>query len=476
MQTDFTQESAEQERWHLRPGAQRFAGFFRRLVSNEFLPPDALKAASGQRLQRVMLHIARNVPWYEDMAKRTGIDLTSIDSPDDLSALPVLSKVELAQAGPALVARALPPGEKLYGWFSSSGTTGRPARVLHTKLSNMMFNLLVQRGHRWFRFDPKGTMASIRITSQNPSQPDGTPLPMGAALRAPAWRYSGNFYATGPHFHFNIENPVEVQIDWLKRICPDYLQTYSESLEHLAFACDGAWPVPGIRKLNAISEQLTSSMRRRIESTLGAPIVQGYGLNEIGLVALRCDAGRYHWHVEHCIVEIVDAAGSPCLPGQRGRVVVTALRNMAMPLLRYDTGDIAEAVAGPCPCGRTLPAFGEISGRYSRIAYLPEHTLARVARIRVALEEMPAEVVRSLRQFQIHQYRGGRLELRILSTEPMSPEFHRRVIEQWRQEPSHADGVLDIVQVDCIARSPGGKFQDFTSDYMPAPDENREPG
>ena len=49
-----------------------------------------------------------------------------------------------------------------------------------------------------------------------------------------------------------------------------------------------------------------------------------------------------------------------------------------MPLIRYDTGDLAQAVEGPCPCGRTLPSFGEIAGRYRRFAGLPDHTRDRV--------------------------------------------------------------------------------------------------
>ena len=64
-------------------------------------------------------------------------------------------------------------------------------------------------------------------------------------------------------------------------------------------------------------------------------------------------------HAEHCIVEIVDDEGSPCAPGRSGRLLVTALRNFAMPLLRYDTGDTA-LLGEPCPCGRGLPVIRDI--------------------------------------------------------------------------------------------------------------------
>ena len=47
------------------------------------------------------------------------------------------------------------------------------------------------------------------------------------------------------------------------------------------------------------------------------------------------------------MVEIVDENGRPSAPGSTGAIVVTDLKNAAMPLLRYDTDDTAEAVAGP---------------------------------------------------------------------------------------------------------------------------------
>lgn len=34
-----------------------------------------------------------------------------------------------------------------------------------------------------------------------------------------------------------------------------------------------------------------------------------------------------------------------------------------MPLVRYDTGDLARAHAGPCSCGRDVPVLGRLEGR-----------------------------------------------------------------------------------------------------------------
>mgnify|MGYP000113622014 CR=1 FL=1 len=50
--------------------------------------------------------------------------------------------------------------------------------------------------------------------------------------------------------------------------------------------------------------------------------------------------------------------------------VVTPFYNLAMPLIRYDIGDYAEAGA-PCACGRTLPVLARIMGRSRNMLRLP---------------------------------------------------------------------------------------------------------
>ena len=72
-------------------------------------------------------------------------------------------------------------------------------------------------------------------------------------------------------------------------------------------------------------------------------------------MAYRCPS-QAGWHVnaETLLLEIVDASGQPCRPGEMGRVVITPFFSTAQPLIRYDHGDLAVAGEG-CACGRTCP-------------------------------------------------------------------------------------------------------------------------
>jgi phenylacetate-CoA ligase len=468
MKTSLNQERKEQRLW--KPvGRGAAPRVFTQLVEGEFRDPADAAAVADAQLRSMIAHAATTAPYYARLFRRLGLAPADIAGAADLPRLPVMGKDVLRRNRESLRSRQLPDGERIHGWFASSGTTGQPTQVLHTESSNRMFSYLVQRQFRWFRFDPAGTFAIVRPPHSLPPRRDGKPHGADATGRLRQWRYVGTFFRTGPLAYASANLPAERLLAWLAQVRPAYLQTYSETLEQLALACDGRWPVDSLRGAQAIAQQLTPAMRARVEATMGAPVAQSYGLNEIGMVGARCAAGRYHVHAEHCIVEIVDDDGRPAPAGTTGRVVVTGLKNPAMPLLRYDTGDLAETVDGPCPCGRTLPSFDAIQGRYSRIAQLPEGTAPLVRTFREKVSHLPVAALVGLRQFQLHQSRDMSFELRLVTAGEPPARLLAVLAEAWR-DSGGTRFPFRIVQVESIPLPSGGKFQDFTSDFMAAAD------
>lgn len=461
----LAEERAAQKLWRPRPGVPAI-GEFDVLVDNEFAPAGRIDAVTRERLSAVLRFAAANVPYYRDLTAQSGITAAALEHADAVLALPVLTKQTFQDNAAAFRAERLPKGHKPAGATLSSGTTGRATRVLQTNASMRMFSILKQREYRWFRFDPMGKLAAIRTAQELRKDDTQTPIADGETYRAPAWRYVGAYFKTGPYVGFKMTNPVDKQLVWLEREKPDYLMALPGTLEHLAHAAGGANPAPGIKGLLAISGQMPAVMRRRIETGFGVAPRLNYGLNEIGLVAAQCETGRYHVHVEHCCIEIVDERGQPCAPGETGSLLVSTLDNLLMPLIRYDTGDLAVAAERECPCGRTLPSFGAVSGRYRRFVGLPEGTFALVLAVRSALEDMPEELARNVRLYQFHQYRDGRYELRFAVEGPLPEEFRRRLRAAWESAADESQP-LAIVEMDSIPCAPSGKFNDFTSDFLP---------
>jgi len=440
------------------------------LLEREFEDPERRFARNKQAVNTVLKFAAAHVPYYRRLFKKIGADQNDTKALEVFSKLPILRKLDLRDNEAAFHAERLPRGEKFHSEAKSTGTTGMPVLVRHTVRSARMFTLLKQREYRWFRFDPGGTLAMILPPRTLPRRPEDSLLAEGEEFRLDHWPRIGRDFSTGPAIAFSSFNRPEDQISWLRQVVPDYLLIGSAALEHLAFTAADQRPCQSLKGVLGIAEQLTPDMRAHVERSFGVPIHQNYGLNEIGLVAGRCEAGRYHVHSEHCLVEILRDDGSAAAPGETGRLVVTGLSNFAMPLIRYDADDLARAIDGPCACRRTLPSFGDIIGRYSRLAFLPEQSFAMLEAVRATILNMMPEQIRDLRQFQLHQFRNGHFELRLLVRAPLPDVFAEQVKAAWAKAVRSSEQVLSIQYVDAIERSPGGKYQVFTSDFTPAAD------
>lgn len=440
--------------------------WFRRLIDGEFLDADKQQQRAGQAVQRILGLANAVVPYYRECFAQHGFLPHANTGIEQLLQLPVLKKEQLLENPTAFRARELPRGEKLAGETRSSGTTGQPVRIQHTANSLRLNGLLRVRQFRWYRFDPGKTFASIRLPEQLPrGQPDEV-LASGETLRQERWPYLGEYFHTGPHVAYGVTNPVEDQLAWLEREQPDYLLSYAESLEHLALATAGESTLQ-LDGMLAISERLTAEMRQRIERAFGGRVFQNYGLNEAGVVAGKCREGdRYHVNTEHCLVEILDSENQPCAHGEQGRLVITVLSNPANPLIRYDTDDLAIQLTDACPCGRTLPSFGDIAGRYSRIAYLPQGSMARVACLRETLGAVDPALLTGLRRYQVAQLGEKNFELRLQSVSPITDALRQVFTHAWLEQGYGADE-LQVAQVDALESDPSGKFQDFRSVYFP---------
>lgn len=104
--------------------------------------------------------------------------------------------------------------------------------------------------------------------------------------------------------------------------------------------------------------------RERIESELGVTAYDHTGATEVGATGFSCEArDGVHLIESEFKVEIVDPSGTSREEGE-GELVLTNLGRWGSPVIRYRTGDRVRAVRGACSCGRTLVKLaGGIEGR-----------------------------------------------------------------------------------------------------------------
>jgi phenylacetate-CoA ligase len=112
---------------------------------------------------------------------------------------------------------------------------------------------------------------------------------------------------------------------------------------------------------------LTSEqMARRITAGLAAPFANIYGTNELGTIAASCGRSPGMHVFEDIFLIEVFQEGRPAEAGKVGRLVITDLANTAMPLIRYDVGDVGRLLTAPCPCGRKTARL-EVLGRSQEV-------------------------------------------------------------------------------------------------------------
>jgi phenylacetate-CoA ligase len=163
----------------------------------------------------------------------------------------------------------------------------------------------------------------------------------------------------------------EVWLAWarqkLKHPAMVYLTGYARPISVLASYCLQKGDEPGMFALKAvvpIAERLTADERAAVETVFGCPVVNRYASQEFGVLAQECPSGRLHLNTASYVFELLALEDdTPASPGQPGRVVVTDLFSHAMPLIRYDIGDLAIRNSDPCPCGNPTPTLGELQGR-----------------------------------------------------------------------------------------------------------------
>lgn len=168
-----------------------------------------------------------------------------------------------------------------------------------------------------------------------------------------------------------------------------------------------------------ISEVLTDDVRISIKKAFGVNAISRYSTEELGVLAIECEKNQKH-HINNInyIVEILDInENKPVKPGEMGRVVVTDLYSHAMPLIRYDTGDLAILGQGDCECGIKTPYLETLSGRKLEEIYSPEGTVIASMGLNGKMRD-----IENVLQFQLIQIGEKDYQINLVVMEEFSSE------------------------------------------------------
>jgi phenylacetate-CoA ligase len=347
-----------------------FLNSFAEMQRAQWLTPEELRDRSDARLRQLLQHAAEHVPFYSRKYKRHGLSPDDLQQAKNLTALPVMRKADYRNhEAEEFYATNIPAYRRLHK--STSGSTGEPfqfcldRRALPVIFASHLFY------DSWYGLRPFDRY--IRIAASPPAPPSiSSHTPPGTRLRQSITGTLQSLYEQWTQERISVwEIDAERALSIWKRIeafRPQYVMGYASSLATIAdeLLQRGIRLSHPLRGVVTIAETLSPTRRRLLDEFFAAPIINRYGLRELGSwSAQSCSASpeQFHINTEIIVCEILRDDGTPCAPGERGRVVLTDLYNYARPFIRYDTGDLATAGNEQCSCGRGLPLMSEIEGR-----------------------------------------------------------------------------------------------------------------
>ena len=322
---------------------------------------DEVNTYALNELKGLVKFSKQRIPYYTNSFEPID-DVENFDSLTKLlQALPILSRRQAQENFDGLYFKAPDQDPNDYVIQSTSGSTGKPVSVMKfAPLYSAEYDALTLTEWQLNSRDTSKTISTFRIVETEYDQ-----IPLGAPLS-----YIG---ATRLHTSLSIlKRTIPELLDELHRLRPDYLFVNGIVARQLALAqLESGYDPIKIEQFLTVSDRVDPQLRMLIREVFGARIIDRYSSEEFGYIAMQCPV---HDHLHVCspslVVEVVDEDGNACDVGVPGRVLVTSLHNSAMPLIRYDIGDVAE-LGEPCDTGLSWPVLNKVNGRLRDSIVLP---------------------------------------------------------------------------------------------------------
>jgi phenylacetate-CoA ligase len=210
------------------------------------------------------------------------------------------------------------------------------------------------------------------------------------------------------------------------------------------------------------AEVLTESDRHLVEEVFEAKVYDRYACREASVLASECSCHQgMHINAESIHLEFI-RGNRKAKPGEVGEIIMTDLRNLAMPLIRYRIGDAGIPSDQSCRCGRGLPLMGMAAGRVTDFLVTSEGDLVSGCVLTVNL----ITKVPKLSQIQFYQDKVGKVLVKVVFRDTSVQDSVARL----RELISHYLGKgtqIELLFVDEIPTEPSGKYRFTVSTLDP---------
>ena len=266
------------------------------------------------QLRRMIMEAAEHVPFYRRHWRQAGIDLTRVYSSVPLEFLPVVTRADLLDC---------PPEDRLDQRYRGLALRSEPSVTTDGESFEFPIDKRTQSRRRarfWHALRDVGYAPGERLMLISDE-------PVSASASLMRW--------TRVETSLDDEAMLARYLKIRPRVLIGPLGSLSRLAARLAASSEVLWRP---RLVVSTAEQLTDAKRALLESTFGAKVADFYSTPEQGLIAYSTPGmAGYRSLNDEFVVESVHGAPGKAGPG---RLIVTDLVPGAMPLIRFDTGDL----------------------------------------------------------------------------------------------------------------------------------------
>jgi phenylacetate-CoA ligase len=417
-----------------RRGRSRHLEYLRVLERTQFDPPEVVAARQLAALKVQLRHAYATVPYYRAAWRAAGVHPDDVRSPADLGAFPVLTKADIRRHDRDLISSAYDPARLRLK--RTSGSTGVPLDIRIDEPAVQWKTACTIRSDEWSGWRLGQRVAKVW------GNPEYRQFGLKGRLR--------NLLLDRAVYLDTLDLTPERIAEFTKvsrRHRPGLVFGHAHSLYLLACSLKKAG-VDDIRPNGIVSTAmiLHDWQRAVIERVFGVPVTNRYGCEEVSLIACECEAHHgLHLNADSVYAEV---------PSD-GKLLVTDLTNRAMPLIRYQVGDVVVPAGDrACRCGRGLPLIERVEGREADYVVTPSGRLISG----ISLTENFALLIPGTAQVQIVQETVHHLRIRMVADDGFGGAGRRRVAGLVRE--LFGPGVrFDLELVDAIPQEPSGKYR-----------------
>ncbi|MFM1879701.1 MAG: Phenylacetate--CoA ligase [Bacteroidota bacterium] len=398
---------------------------------NQNFSCEKAQAKVDARLMALLQHAKSTVPFYIDQSGNL----------NNLNSFPVINKKLIMNASQAFQSSSFLNNNNHK--VITSGTTGNPFIVFQdgNKKNRNSADTLYFANRAGYRLGEK--LFYLRLWDKQ-------------YVKSKLSSFAQNMSAS-----YSVDDLNDVNIErLLKELTSDnnpkhilgYVSAIESILKYIE-AKKGNLSIKSIRSIIGVAELMNDFVRQKSKEYFGQNIISRYSNSENGILAQQTE-GKLEFEINTAsyTIEILEMeSDTPVAEGQSGRIIVTDYYNYAMPLIRYDTGDVGSIIFKGSGNARK-PVLKYVEGRKMDMftntngEYISSHIIHH-------LLQYPG-----ISQFQFIQEKNFHYQIKLKITPTFNLSKEAEIIQIYKEYFGETS-VVEVVYVDEIPLLPSGKYK-----------------